>query len=129
MMKPKRTFATMLAALVCFGAVPATASAPQRPFYGRWLIAEAHPAPWNTLSDPGTAPFDDHVRSNCRTMTEETHSTRRQCEFGQHFADAICDRYRWVIRCRRDFKIGRVAGFVVENHEVRKGSTNIDTYC
>ena len=61
MMKPKRTFAAMLAALACLAAVPATASAPQRPFYGRWLIAEAHPAPWYNPSDPGTAPFDDHL--------------------------------------------------------------------
>ena len=61
MMKPKRTFAAMLAALACLAAHPATAAGPQRPFYGRWLIAEAHPAPWYNPSDPGTAPFDDHI--------------------------------------------------------------------
>ena len=60
-MKPKRNFAAMLAAMACLAAQPATAAAPQRPFYGHWLIAEAHPAPWHNPADPGTAPFDDHI--------------------------------------------------------------------
>ncbi len=60
-MKPKRTFAGLLAAMACLAALPATAAAPQRPFYGRWLVAEAHPAPWYNPSNPGTAPVDDHL--------------------------------------------------------------------
>jgi len=60
-MYPKRIFATMIAALACLVALPAMASSPQRPFYGRWLIAEAHPAPWYNPADPGTQPFDDHL--------------------------------------------------------------------
>jgi hypothetical protein len=61
MIKPKRTFATMLGAVAFLATLPATASAPQRPYYGLWLIAEAHPAPWYNPSDPGTRPFDDHL--------------------------------------------------------------------
>ena len=60
-MNPKRTFSGLLAAMACLAALPATAAAPQRLFYGRWLIAEAHPAPWYNPADPGTAPFDDHL--------------------------------------------------------------------
>jgi hypothetical protein len=59
--RPKRATAAWLAAIACLAALPATSAAPQRPFYGRWLIAEAHPAPWYNPSDPGTAPFDDHL--------------------------------------------------------------------
>ena len=60
-MKPRRTLSAMLAAMACLAALPATATSPHRPFYGRWLIAEAHPAPWYSPSDPGTQPFDDHL--------------------------------------------------------------------
>ena len=60
-MKPRRTLSAMLAAVACLAAFPATATSPQRPFYGRWLIAEAHPAPWYNPTDPGTQPFDDHL--------------------------------------------------------------------
>jgi hypothetical protein len=60
-MNPKRTIAATFAALACLAALPATAAAPQRPFYGRWLIAEAHSAPWYNPSDSGTRPFDDHL--------------------------------------------------------------------
>lgn len=47
--------------MACLGALPGAASASQRPFYGRWLIAEARPALWYNPSDPGTVPFDDHL--------------------------------------------------------------------
>ena len=60
-MDQKRTIAAILAAMAWLAALPAAAAAPQRPFYGRWLIAEAHPAPWYNPSDPGTAPFDEHL--------------------------------------------------------------------
>ena len=60
-MNTKRILAGLIAATACLAAVPAGAAGAQRPFYGRWLIAEAHPAPWYNPSDPGTAPFDDHL--------------------------------------------------------------------
>ena len=60
-MKPKSAFASLLAAVACLATFPATAAGPQRPFYGRWLIAEAHPAPWYNPADASTAPFDDHL--------------------------------------------------------------------
>ena len=59
-MDHKRKFAAMLAAMACLAALPASAKA-QRPFYGSWLIAAAHPAPWHNPADASTAPFDDHI--------------------------------------------------------------------
>lgn len=60
-MKPIRLLCFLLGAAVCLMAHPAASAAAQRPFLGRWLIAEAHPAPWSVPGDPSTAPFDAHI--------------------------------------------------------------------
>ena len=61
MINPMRLSAGLCAALACLVSVSAAAAGPQRPFYGRWLIAEANPAPWYNPADPGMHPLDDHL--------------------------------------------------------------------
>jgi hypothetical protein len=40
-------------------------------YFGRWVIAEAHPAPWVDPKDPSTAPFEDHITGKSVTFTPE----------------------------------------------------------
>jgi hypothetical protein len=54
-MRCRLPFVMLITALL---APTAAAAAPAQPYLGRWLIAEAHPAPWYDPADPGTAPFD-----------------------------------------------------------------------
>ena len=39
-------------------ATPAAAASRQPSYFGTWLIAEAHPAPWVVPGDPSTEPYD-----------------------------------------------------------------------
>lgn len=60
-MDQKRILCGMLAAMAWLAAIPAAATSPQRPFLGRWLIAEAHPAPWVNPADASSASFENDL--------------------------------------------------------------------
>lgn len=57
----RRAFSSLAVVAALLSASTVAAAPSRRPFYGTWLIAEAHPAPWHDARDPSTAPFDDHL--------------------------------------------------------------------
>jgi len=56
----RKTCLVLASALFALAA-PTPAAETKSEFLGRWLIAEAHPAPWSVPGDPATAPFDAHL--------------------------------------------------------------------